>query len=293
MLMERLNPLNDYLFFKVMGEKGAEKQCLGFLNAVFADTRIEPVKLVKILENRVISPEVVGDKGAVLDCRALTDKGERINIEVQLKDLHNMSERTLYYWAREYVLGIKAGEDYSGLPRVVTINIVNFDHIKLEHFHSAFRLREDRCPECVLTDVLEIHFLNMVKFRKRREQNRGAQNALERWMLFFDERTSEEELMEVMKVDEAIEKAQSRMKEVSQDRDFMHYYTLREMALSDWTTGVNTAFEKGIAQGIVQGMERGKQQGFFETAIALKKMGMSAEQIALATGLSAEQIGQL
>jgi predicted transposase/invertase (TIGR01784 family) len=68
----------------------------------------------------------------VLDCRALTDKDERINIEVQLKDLHNMSERTLYYWAREYAQGIKEGQDYAKLPRVVTINIVNFDHVKLE-----------------------------------------------------------------------------------------------------------------------------------------------------------------
>ncbi|MDR2467555.1 MAG: Rpn family recombination-promoting nuclease/putative transposase, partial [Spirochaetaceae bacterium] len=63
--MERLNPLNDYLFLKVMGEKGAEEQCLAFLNAVFEDTKREPVKLVKILENRVISPEILGDKGAV------------------------------------------------------------------------------------------------------------------------------------------------------------------------------------------------------------------------------------
>jgi len=31
---QRLNPLNDFLFFKVMGEKGDEPQLIGFLNAV-------------------------------------------------------------------------------------------------------------------------------------------------------------------------------------------------------------------------------------------------------------------
>ena len=36
--MERFNPLNDYLFLKVMGEKDAEEQCLAFLNAVLADS---------------------------------------------------------------------------------------------------------------------------------------------------------------------------------------------------------------------------------------------------------------
>jgi hypothetical protein len=29
----RLNPLNDFLFYKIMGEKGDEVQLLGFLNA--------------------------------------------------------------------------------------------------------------------------------------------------------------------------------------------------------------------------------------------------------------------
>ena len=32
--MERLNPLNDFLFLKLMGEEGNEMQCLAFLNAV-------------------------------------------------------------------------------------------------------------------------------------------------------------------------------------------------------------------------------------------------------------------
>jgi len=32
--MERLNPLNDFLFLKLMGEEGNEVQCLSFLNAV-------------------------------------------------------------------------------------------------------------------------------------------------------------------------------------------------------------------------------------------------------------------
>ena len=31
---ERFNPLNDYLFLKVMGEKGNETQLLGFINAL-------------------------------------------------------------------------------------------------------------------------------------------------------------------------------------------------------------------------------------------------------------------
>ena len=44
--IERLNPLNDFVFLKVMGEKGAEEQCLGFLNSVFRSKSLRPAKLV-------------------------------------------------------------------------------------------------------------------------------------------------------------------------------------------------------------------------------------------------------
>ena len=123
--MERFNPLNDYLFLKVMGEKDAEEQCLAFLNAVLADSGDHPLRLIKILENRSISAENLGDKSVVFDFRAIgetdTQKNIKVEVEVQLKDFHNITERTLYYWAREYIGGIKEGDDYSALPRVITI----------------------------------------------------------------------------------------------------------------------------------------------------------------------------
>jgi predicted transposase/invertase (TIGR01784 family) len=244
--MERFNPLNDYIFLKIMGEEGDEEQCLAFLNAVLADSNESHLKLLKILGNRSLSPESIGDKGIILDFLALaeteTRKNIRVNVEVQLKDLHNMTERTLYYWSREYISGIKEGEDYSGLPRVIAVNIVNFDHIKLDNFHTAFRLREDTHREYVLTDLLEIHFLNMVKFRK--QETKDMNKPLERWLTFFDERTPEQTLREVIGMDTAIQKAQSRLEEVTQDYEVRRTYIMRQKALSDWTTGVNTAIEK-------------------------------------------------
>ena len=38
LLKQRLNPLNDFLFYKIMGEKGDEVQLLGFINAVLGKT---------------------------------------------------------------------------------------------------------------------------------------------------------------------------------------------------------------------------------------------------------------
>jgi predicted transposase/invertase (TIGR01784 family) len=285
--MERFNPLNDYLFLKIMGEEGDEEQCLAFLNAVLADSNESSRRLVKILGNRSLSPETLGDKGIVLDFIALAEtenrKNIRVNVEVQLKDLHNMTERTLYYWSREYISGIKEGEDYGGLPRVIAVNIVNFDHIKLEEFHTVFRLREDAHREYVLTDLLEIHFLNMIKFRKleRKDMNKP----LERWLTFFDERTPEQTLREVIGMDAAIQKAQSRLEEVTQDYEVRRTYIMRQKALSDWTTGVNTAFEKGI--------EKGRVEGSLDIAKKALAEGATIDFIQKITGLSLEDIVSL
>jgi hypothetical protein len=65
-----LNLLNDYLFLNVMGEKGDEEQLLGFLNAVIQSSGGDKLVSVEIVENKLFTPEVIGDKSSVLDLRA-------------------------------------------------------------------------------------------------------------------------------------------------------------------------------------------------------------------------------
>jgi predicted transposase/invertase (TIGR01784 family) len=241
--MERYNPLNDYLFQKIMGEKGDEEQPLAFLNAVLKPKPKNTLKSVEILENKTITADVLDDRTIILDVRAVTSAGERVNIEVQLKDLHNMGKRTLFYWSREFMKGIEKGDTFDILPKVITINIVNFDYIALEEYHTCFHLREDKHRAYVLTDVIEVHFINMVKFR-RQETKDIVNNSLERWLTFFDQNTPEEVLEEVIKMDSAIQKTVRKMDIVTSGEDFQHQYTLRMMALSDKTTEINTAVEK-------------------------------------------------
>jgi predicted transposase/invertase (TIGR01784 family) len=276
MNMERLNPLNDYLFLKLIGEKGDEEQCLAFLNAVLGSKSRKPVKLIKILENKTFTADVIGEKSSILDVRVETDIGEKINIEVQLRDLHNMEKRTLLHWGREYTKSISAGDDYQELSKVITINIVNFDNIKLDDFHTCFHLWEDDHHDYLLTDVLEIHFINMVKFRKLKTRD-IINKPLERWLTFFDITTPEETLKEVIKMDSAINKTNERLNFVSQDKEFLRNYEMRTTALSDWTAGVNTAFEKGLMQAAKNSLSK----------------GLSVELIQEITGLDAETIQSL
>ena len=266
--MERYNPLNDYLFQKIMGEKGDEEQLLAFLNAVLKRTQSDSLTSVEILENKTITADILGDRTIILDVRAITSAGERVNIEVQLKDLHNMNKRTLFYWSREFMKSIVSGDDYNILPKVITINIVNFDYIDLEDYHTCFHLREDNHRDYVLTDVIEVHFVNMVKFR--REKNKDiVHNDLERWLTFLDKETPQEVFEEVVNMDGAIQKAATKMVFITGDKDFIHQYTLREMALSDRTTEINTAVEKKSIEIARNLLNSGSSAGFVQEITGL------------------------
>ena len=113
--------------------------------------------------------------------------------------------------------------------------------------------------------------------------------SLEKWMTFFDENTSNEELAELIKTDSAISKAHSRLLEVTRDEEIMQNYRMRQKALSDWTTGINTAVEKGLKRGI----RKGRMEGRMEAAEQMKADGVPFEQIARWTNIPLEVIKTL
>jgi predicted transposase/invertase (TIGR01784 family) len=158
--------MNDYLFCKIMGEAGSETLLLSFLNAVLGRTGDDRFTSVEILENKTFTPETVGRKSTTFDVRAELRGGTRVNVEVQIRNNHNMDRRSLFHWGREYVKSIEAGKDYRELPDVITITIVDFHFPPLPDYHTCFHLRENKKWDFVLTNSLEIHFMNMVKYRK-------------------------------------------------------------------------------------------------------------------------------
>jgi predicted transposase/invertase (TIGR01784 family) len=231
--MERLNPLDDYIFMKTFGERGDEERLLAFLNAILKRTGRDGLVAVEILEDKTLTADLVGKKLIILDVRARTDRGDYVSIEVQLKDQQNMDRRSLFYWSKQYVKNLDASENYRSLPDVIAINIVDFDYIPLDDFHTSFHLREDRNPDYTLTGAVEIHFLNMVRFRKLRNKDIRT-NILHRWLLYLDDATPSELIEEIIKMDTTIERTNERIAFLSQDEDTLRVYELRQKARLDW-----------------------------------------------------------
>jgi predicted transposase/invertase (TIGR01784 family) len=276
----RLNPLNDYLFCKVMGEKGDEVQLLGFLNAVLNRTGNNRLVSVEIMENKTFSAEIIGDKSSILDVRAALHDGTKVNIEVQIRNRRNMDKRSLFYWSKEFIKSLKAGHDYLELPGVIAINIVNFDFLETNNFHTIFHLREDTENSLVLTSALEIHFVNMVKYRKLNQKD-ILNEPLHRWLAWLDENSPPELVEEVISMDSAIQEADERMVYVTGDEEAIRAYEMRQMALSDLASMENYARKEGYMECHAEFVRR------------MKEMDFSIEQIQAVTGLSIEAINEL
>jgi predicted transposase/invertase (TIGR01784 family) len=304
-MMARYDPLNDYLFYKIMGEKGDEVQLLGFLNAVLGKTGDDRFTSVEILENKTFTADCIGDKSVTLDVRAILQGKTRVNVEVQVRNYRNMEKRSLFHWSKEFSKSLKEGKDYLELPNVIAINIVNFNFPDTRNFHSCFHIREDTEPEIILTDVLEIHFLNMVKYRKLKGKN-VLMDPLRRWLAWLNKNSSPELLAEVIKMDTSILTAEERLKYLAGDEDMIDIYDRRFKALCDHTSQMNYAREvgykrgeqKGLKKGLKRGLQEGREKGFNEGHQQGHQQGHQAgrQEIvknALAKGFSIEAIQEI
>ena len=274
--MRKVKPLNDFIFKKVFGEKGNEDILISFINAVLKRTKKEPIVEVEIIDNKPLTKELILDKTGIIDVRAKTSKGENIDIEVQLTDQGNMDKRTLFYWGKMYLENIKQGQDYTSLEKVITINILDFEFLGTENYQSSFHLWEDIEKDYMLTDVVEIHFLELPKFRNKKNKD-YRENDIERWLMFLEKDISETTLKELMSLDTAIEKAEQKIEYLSSDEEAMKIYYERERSLHERANMISSAEERKS----------------IENAINFLKLGVDVETVAKGTGLSIEKIREL
>jgi len=277
MATERLNPLNDYIFLKIMGEKGDEEQLLAFLNAVLKRPG-KQLQSLEIIENKAIPADIIGGKSCVLDVRAVLENDDRVEVEVQLRNLGNMDRRSLFYWSREFTKGLSSGIGYQEVPNVIAINIVGYAFLpQVSDFQTTFHIWEDRHRDIMLTDALEIHFIDMVQFRSLQERD-IENDPLHRWLTYLDKGSPQDLVEEAIKMDIAIQKAETKLRTVSQDDEARRIYEMREKALSDWTSGINHARREG------------REEGRKETARNMMANGEPVDKIIRYTGLTREEI---
>ncbi|MGL4655217.1 MAG: Rpn family recombination-promoting nuclease/putative transposase [Sarcina sp.] len=235
-----LDPKMDFIFKQIFGSESNKNILISFLNATLKSR--DEIKEV-ILENTDIEKKFVEDKFSRLDIKATTNKGEKINIEIQLRNEKNMIKRTLYYWSKIYEEQLSEGTNYSILNRTVCINILNFDYLENNKFHSMFRLK-DVDTDKELTDVMEIHFIEIPKLADDSEEK----SMLAAWVEFLKDPESEK--VRTLESDiKVIKDAKDELVKISSDKKQRALYEMRQKALHDEANALYSAEEKGREKG--------------------------------------------
>lgn len=285
MLQGLLDPKIDFVFKQIFGSAKHPRILISFLNATLKPTF--PITMVEI-ENTDLEKNYVRDKFSRLDVHATTSQGEVINVEIQLKNEHNMIKRSLYYWGKLYEEQLGEGDDYTELRRTVCINILNFKYLKNNRYHNGYRLKEVDTNE-ELTNILEIHFIEIPKLQDETDEK----DMLVAWTEFLKNPESPKVRSLENNIHE-IREAKDELIRLSADKEQRRIYAIRSKALKDETSALNKAKREGLEEGIQQGLQQGLQQGIdVERKNAAKKMkeaGISLDIIMSITHLSEEEI---
>jgi predicted transposase/invertase (TIGR01784 family) len=266
----------------------------------------------KVTEISILNPELpkLGeiDKVSILDVRARDLMNREFILEMQGNSHPFLPERLLLYWSKTFSSGIGQGMEYSALPKVYSINFLNFVLIgNTEFFHTTFQILDTRTGKIALTDHLEITIIELPKISKKIE---SLHSDLERWIYFFRNahKLKEEPLQNLSSNNPMLSKALGELEFLSQDAKTRQIYEERLKADLDYNTGMADAYRKGEAKGKEEGILVGKQEGILmgkqegilegefrksvNTARILKNKGFSQEEIMEITGLNKEDLIQ-
>lgn len=281
---EKMSNHLDLVVKRIFGNENNPRILISFLNAV-----IKPKDLIQSVQimNNDIDKESIEDKFSRLDIKAKTNKNELINIEIQIKDEHNMIKRSLYYWSKMFEGQLTEGQKYDTLAKTICINILNFKCLKTKEAHSIYRLKEINTNE-ELTDLQEIHFIELPKLPKNEE----IKDVFDAWMEFIENPISNKLQKAEMTIQEIKEAKNELLRLSANDKERMKYED-RRAALLDKVSALENAEEKVIEIGKEIGKKEGEKNKAIEVAKNSLKAGLDIDTISSITGLDKNEIEKL
>ena len=252
--------------------------------------RLESIGNFTII-NPEMPPESLGEKFCRLDINMTVD-GQRVDLEIQVKNEGDYPERVLYYWARDYSTALPEAGDYFDLPHTVIISIIDFNLFDCADFHSEFKPLEIKRHE-ILTDKMSLHFYELQKI----PLTINRENMLLLWLSLFKAETEEE--LAKLEASEApiMKEAINAYNKITVTKEFQEMERLRSIARHNEASALRHARSEGRTEGRAEGRAEGKAEGRAESTLFIAKnainMNIKTEDIMKITGLSYDEIEKL
>ena len=284
---------NDYLFKRLLGVEENKDILKDFLECVL-DIPEEQIMGLELLDKE-LKKDKVNDRLGILDVKIRLKNGCVIDVEIQEFWDASFVGRTLFYWAKMYIEDFKEGESYSALNKCITINIVGKGFNLNDKVHSKYILKEEKTNE-KLTDILEVHFLNLEKVEEIWKKEEIRKDRLIKWLKFINSESKEEREM-IASTSLALKILNEKIEVLNLNEEEKAIYESRMKLKSDIASISESRFNEGIKEGLKEGVKEGVKKGSYdakiETARLMKKESFDTQMIVKMTGLSKETIEKL
>ena len=271
-----LDPKADLTFKKMFGEH--PDLVISLLNALLPLDEGKKITDIEYLPAEM-TPDQPLRKNSIVDVRCKDITGRQFIVEMQMEWTTAFKQRVLFNASKAYVRQLDKSKKYHLLQPVYSLSLVNdiFEPDMPDFYHYYRMVHEEHTDKVI--DGLNLVFVELPKFKPQTISEKKMQVLWLRFLTEIDENTREvpEELLESPEVKRAIEVIEESA------------YSDAELAAYDkfWDTiRVEQAFVDEAEIRYNLGIQETKR----ENARRMKADGMTVEQIAKYTSLTAEEI---
>lgn len=280
----------DWAIKRLLRQKANFGVLEGFLTVFLG----EPITIMEILESES-NQTSAEDKFNRVDIKARNSKDEIIIIEIQnTRELYYL-ERVLYGVAKAITEHIHLGDSYREVKKVYSISILYFDlgvgsdylYHGQNHFigvHTGDQLQiRTKEQNAIITRLPAEIFPEYILIRVN-EFDKVAVTPLDEWMRYLKD---------------GIIAADTTAPGLGEAREKLKYYSMTDKERRAYDEHLNAimiqndVLNAAKLEGQMEGQMEGRMEERLSNARNLKKMGVSPEIIAQATGLSMEEVAKL
>ena len=176
---------NDYMFRAILQK---DKQVLKALIAALLYLKKESIHDV-VITNPIELGAAISDKDFIWDIRVNLKNAQLIDLEMQMSNEYNWSERSISYAARSFDQ-LNSGEEYKEVLPVHSIGFLNFTLFEDQpEFFATYELRNKKTGH-LYSSKFSIHVLDLTRIDLATAEDQNYE--IDRWAKLFKAKTWEE-----------------------------------------------------------------------------------------------------
>jgi len=281
-----LDPKNDLTFKRVFGEH--KHLCMSLINNMLPLKK--PVINIEYQTGELV-PELTDVlRHTIVDVRCTDSDNRQFIVEMQLYWSESFRSRVLLNASKAYVIQLDKAKEFALLQPVYALNFVNETFEKSPgmeneyyHYYKIVNIKDTEKQ----IEGLEFLFVELPKFKP---QNRAEQKLHDLWLRFLTEiNENTREIPQELLENELIREAVGYMEKAAYTKEQLAAYDKWKIAVMTERSAISDAKKEGIAEGLEKGRTEEKEQ----VAVNAFRLGLSIENIAALTDLTAGQVAEI